>query len=77
MFKHGLTGYLGCLNTDLPEIMDQAGQEANSIDFNRLNDKATCLTKQLSLIFSMLCKGKTLGVLKKVERQRHGLLDDT
>ena len=59
-FKHGLVAYLGCLNPDLPEMMEQSAAEANPIEVHRLNEAASKLTKQLYFVLSMLCKGKAL-----------------
>ena len=72
-FKHGLIAYLGCLSPDLPEMMEQSAAQANPIEVTRLNDAASKLTKQLYFVLSMLCKGKALRILKKVEKQQHGL----
>ena len=68
-FKHGLIAYLGCLNPDLPEMMQQSAAETNPIEATRLNDAARKLTKQLYFVLSMLCKGKALRISKKVEEQ--------
>ena len=31
-FKHGLIAYLGCLNPDLPEMMEQSAAEKDPIE---------------------------------------------